>query len=200
MRRFLLGLLSMVAVAAVATPERASASYCGAGRIHCCRCCTCCCCMQCCTVMKTCQEVVYEEQEQTFYKTVYEDVVEEKKVPCVKYVEETQYHCVPCTVMQPRPPAICAPVKPCGPCATEEMCPVQICRKVPYTVYRAVCAEQPVKVSRVVAKQVPYTLTICIPRVVTRQVPVQVCCPVPCCCKPCKEKCCEPSCSAECGK
>ena len=78
---------------------------------------------QCCTVMKTCQEVVYEEQEQTFYKTVYEDVVEQKTVPCVKYVEETQYHCVPCTVMQPRPPAVCGPVKPCGPCVTEEMVP-----------------------------------------------------------------------------
>lgn len=196
MRRFLLAVLMMAAVPWVLAPSSANASYCGAARCHHCRQ-ACCGCQQCCTVMKTCEEVVYDEQVQTFYKTVYEDVMETKTVPCVKYVEETQYRCVPCTVMQPRPPANCAPVKACGPCAAEDLVPVQICRKVPYTVYRPVCAEQPVQRLHVVAKQVPYTLTICIPRVVTRQVPVQVCCPVPCC-KPCKRDCCK-SCGAATG-
>ena len=34
-----------------------------------------------------------------------------------------------------------------------------------------------------VPKQVAYTVTRCVPRVVCKQVPVQVCCPVPACCE-----------------
>ena len=72
--------------------------------------------MQYCTVMKTCQKVVYEEKECTFYKTVYEEVVEKKTVPTTKFVEGTAYRCAPFTGMVPKPAAVCEPAKPaCAP-------------------------------------------------------------------------------------
>jgi hypothetical protein len=166
MQRFAFGMFVALAACWTIGIASAQAADCGAPP----------CCAQARTVMKTCQEVVYEEQQQTFYKTVYEDVVETKMVPCVKYVEDIEYRCVPCTMMQPKPPSSCAPVNPCGPCAAESLAPVTVCRKVPVKVYRPVDAEQPVPHKTVVAKQVPYTVTVCIPKIVTKQVPVE-CCP-----------------------
>ncbi len=140
------------------------------------------------TVMRTCQETVYEEVPQTAYKTVYEEVVEKVSFPAVKYVEETAYHCVPTTVMQPRTPQTCEPVGSCAPAAcgpSESRCdmvPVQVLRKVPYMVTRAVPYQKTEERRRVVEKQVPYTIIVCVPKVVYKQVPVTVPCPIPPCC------------------
>ena len=172
----------------------AEACYCGAARYGLCRRSCCCtvatspCAQQCCTVMRTCQEVVYDEVQQTCYKTVYEEVVEKVTIDAVKYVEERAYHCVPCTIMQPRPPQACVPVKSCAPAACSQpgsccdMVPVQVLRKVPYTTARPVSYQKTEDRPRVVVKQVPYTITICVPRVVCKQVPVTICCPIPSCC------------------
>jgi len=141
--------------------------------------------------MKTCCETVYEEEVRTFYKTVYEDVVDKVPVDAVRYVEETQYRCQPCTIWQPRPPEACGPIKACGPatcCAPSSCCdmvPTQILRKVPYTTYRPEHYQKIEERPRVASKQVPYTITVCVPKVIYKQVPVTVCCPVPCCGKPC---------------
>jgi hypothetical protein len=170
----------------------ANACQCGVARLCCRRACCCpvTCQMQTFTVMKTCQKTVYEEKECTFYKTVYEQVVDKKTVPVTKYVEDTAYRCAPFTGMVPKPAAACEPAKPpcapaqCGaPC--NEMMPVQCLRKVPYTTFKEVAAEKVEEAPRIVEKQVPYTVVCCIPKTVCVQVPVTICCPVPCCTKPC---------------
>ena len=74
----------MLAVAmAVASVREADAGWCGAACFN--RCGSCCsavdycgCRQQCCTVMKTCKEVVYEKQDYTCYKTVYETGLREQ--------------------------------------------------------------------------------------------------------------------------
>ena len=179
----------------------ADACYHGAARYRRCRrapCCTvaasCCCDQQCYTVMKTCREVIYEEVEQTYYKTVYEEVVEKVPVEAVRYVEGTAYRCAPCTIWQPRPPRPCELTDACTPAACAEpgpcmeMASVQVLRKVPYTTARPEHYQKMEERRRVVAKQVPYTITLCVPKVVCKQVPVTICCPMPCCCD--KPSCC----------
>jgi hypothetical protein len=80
----------------------ATACYCGVGRYA--RCVSVCCtpvAQQCYTVMKTCQEVVYQQKQYTCYRTCYEPVCEEKTVTAVRYVPETKYReCVE-TVCRP---------------------------------------------------------------------------------------------------
>ena len=66
----------LVALAAAMSVERAEASYCGAARYKSCTACCdpveyACCKKQCHTVMKTCREVVYEQKQYSFSKTVY---------------------------------------------------------------------------------------------------------------------------------
>jgi hypothetical protein len=57
-------------------------------------------------------------------------------------------------------------------------------QQVPYTVMVPQQYQQTVNVTRYVSKQVPYTVTRCVPRVVETQVPVKVCCPtVSSCCQ-----------------
>jgi len=61
-------------------------------------------------------------------------------------------------------------------------------KQVPYTVCKPVCYTKTVTCTKLVPKQVAYTVTRCVPVVVCKQVPVQVCCPVPTCCgasRPC---------------
>jgi hypothetical protein len=129
-------------------------------------------CPSCCNAPQPCQEVLYEEKQCTFYKTVYEQVMEKVTVNAVKYVEETEYRCCNCTTWQPRQDTCCAPVKACapatcGPAAVgSEMAPVQCVRKVPYTVCRPVSYQKTEERPRVVVKQVPYTVTCCVPKVV----------------------------------
>jgi hypothetical protein len=189
-----LSCLLMVAAAVWALGiSTADACCCGITRLRCRV--VCCppvtCQMQYFTVMKTCQKTVYEEKECTFYKTVYEQVVEKKTVPTTKFEEGTAYRCAPFTGLVPKPAAACEPAKPpCAPaqCAApcNEMMPVQCLRKVPYTTFNEVPAEKVEEVPRVVEKQVPYTVICCIPKTVCVQVPVTICCPVPCCSKtPC---------------
>jgi hypothetical protein len=122
---------------------------------------------------------VYEEKQITLYKTVYEEVMDKVVVDAVKYVEETEYRCVKCTVMQPKQANACGPVKTCAPASCCETAPVEIMRKAPFTVVRAVSYQKTEERPRVVEKQVPYTVTVCVP-----QVPVDVCSPVPPCCAP----------------
>jgi hypothetical protein len=178
------------------TSSIADACYCGAARHRLCRqvqCCTAaapCGEQQCYTIMRTCQVVVYDEVQQTCYKTVYEEVKEKVTVEGVKYVEGIDYHCVPCTIMQPRPPQACGPAA-CPPAACSQpssccdMVPVQVLRKVPYTTVRPEKFQKIEERPRVVVKQVPYTITVCVPKVVCQQVPVTICCPIPpCCAKP----------------
>jgi hypothetical protein len=171
----------------------ADACYCGAaryglcGRTHCCTAATPCCAPETCTVMMTCREVVYDEVQQTCYKTVYEEVVDKVTVNAVRYVEGTAYRCAPCTVMQPRQPQACGPTAACVPACGQpspccDMVPVEVLRKVPYTTMNPEPFQKVEERPRVVAKQVPYTITVCVPRVVYKQVPVNVCCPTPSCC------------------
>jgi hypothetical protein len=140
--------------------------------------------------MKTCQEVVYEEKQCTFYKTVYEEATDKVVVNAVKYVEETEYRCYKCMVWQPKETGACEAVKSCAPAACApsaactEMVQVECIRKVPHTVYRRVCEQKTEERPRVVVKQVPYTVTCCIPKVICKQIPVEVCAPVPQCCTP----------------
>ena len=182
---------AMLAMIGVST---ADACYCGVLRFPCCRPASCCptACGQCCTVMKTCQETVYEEYEVTAYKTVYEEVIDKKTVPAVRYEEQTAYRYRKCAIAEPQPcegcascaaPQSCAPAESCGPapcCAA----PVECIRKVPYTALVPVEYEKVIERPRVVAKQVPYTIICCKPKVVYKQVPVRVCCPMPCCERP----------------
>jgi hypothetical protein len=167
----------------------ADACYCGAARHRCCKQTSCCPTPCCAPATCGCQEVIYEEKEMTLYKTVYEEVMDKVVVDAVKYVEETEYRCCKCTVMQPKPANPCEPAKTCapaacGPCAAPctEMVPVEILRKVPHTVYRPVCYQKVEERPRVVVKQVPYTVTICVPKAVSK--PIPVCAPVPKACAP----------------
>lgn len=149
--------------------------------------CGCTCGSDCCTVMKTVKEVVYDEEEVTFYRTEYKEVVEKQKVDAVKYVEGTAYRCAPVTHQQLEQSPACgtsgcassACAKPS--CCPPQMKPICIMQKVPYTTYSEVPYQEEVEVKRVKAVQVPYTVTRCVPRVVCKTVPVQVCC--------CKAKC-----------
>ena len=180
-------LLVLLATLSAIEGAVAQACYCGATRYCCCK--RTCCQMQCCTVMKMCKEIVYEDKPCTQYRTVFEEVVEKVPVDAVKYVEETAYRCAPCTIYQPKQPATgpCAPAACASPCTCAETTPTQVLRKVPYTVMRPVSYQKMEERKRVVSKQVPYTITLCVPKEVYREVPVTVCCPVPCCrtCKPC---------------
>ncbi len=78
------------------------ACYCGAARFAACR--RVCCeptPQQCCTVMKTCQKVVYQQKQYTCYRTCYDAVIENKTITAVRYVPETRYReCVE-TVYRP---------------------------------------------------------------------------------------------------
>ena len=127
---------------------------------------------------KPCQE--YDEEERTFYRPVYKEEMVERVINTVEYVEETRYRCRPCTVWQPKPPGgcePCEPVKGCGPTNPCELVPVQILRKVPYTVVVPKRVQKTEKVPRTVCTIEPYTVTVCIPRTVCQPVPVPVCCP-----------------------
>jgi hypothetical protein len=163
----------------------AEACYCGIARLRCHKvCCQPTCQMQYCTVMKTCEKVVYEDKECTFYKTVFEEVKEKKNVPTTKFVEGTAYRCAPFTGMVPKPAPVCEPAKPaCAPCNApcNEMTQVQCLRKVPYTTFSEQPAEKVEEVTRIVEKQVPYTVICCVPKTICVQVPVTVCCPMPSC-------------------
>ena len=76
----LLGVPLLAVILSVVMMDTAQAGYCGAARFRLCA--SCCeagyapCKQQCHTVMRTCKEVVYEKQNYTCYKTVYEPVVE----------------------------------------------------------------------------------------------------------------------------
>ncbi len=185
----LLGVSLLSAVLLAIAASTASAGYCGALRHRCCKraCCEpveCTCCQQCYTVMKTCKEVVYEEREDTCYKTVFVEVVSKKKVPAVKFVPVTAYRCVCCDCAQPQEcGGCCAPANSCSPAQSggPTMVTGQILRKVPYETVKEVHYEKEVETKRIVQKQVPYTVIVCVPTVVYKQIPVQVCCPVPCC-------------------
>jgi len=182
--------VSMLVIGLLTTAlSTAEAGYCGACRYRCCE--PVCaaddsaCCGQCSTVMMTTSEVVYEEKQITRYKTVFEDVHEKKTVDAVKYVPKTEYCDIVQTVCEPREAACCQPGSCCQPATCCQ--PVTCIRKVPYTVLEPVPCKKTIDVVRCVEKRVPYTVTCRVPKVVCKQVPVKVCCPVPCCCAP---KCC----------
>ena len=78
------------------------ACYCGVGRYAVCRrACSASVAQQCCTVMKTCQQVVYHQKQYTCYRTCYEPVWEQKTVTAMRYVSETQYRQCVQTVCRP---------------------------------------------------------------------------------------------------
>ena len=100
--RTLLGMAMAAALLTAVNATVADAAYCGAGR-HCCSgsCCEAACCPQtCCTVMRTCRQVVYDQQQITCYRTCYEPVCEQKTVDCVRYVPETRYRECTYTVVE----------------------------------------------------------------------------------------------------
>ncbi len=135
---------------------------------------------RCCKPVKTCKQIVYEEQQRTCYRPVFKEEMVERVVNSVEFVEETRYRCAPCTVWQPKPPSECGPCEPadcCGPKKPCEMVPVRILRKVAYTVVVPKCVQKTEKVPRTVVSMEPYTVTVCIPHVVCRPVPVCPCGP-----------------------
>lgn len=134
--------------------------------------------------MKTCKEIVFEEQQRTFYKPVYKEVMEERVINTVQFVEETRYRCQPCTIWQPKPAGGCGSCGPADCCAPQkpcEMVPVQTYKKVAYKVMVQKPIQKKEPVPRTVVTMEPYTVTICIPHVICKQVPV--CNPMPCRCK-----------------
>ena len=186
MGRLVWGSLLLIAVFGVQA-RNVEASFCGLGR-HCLweapRCCKQCC-PQYCTVMVACREIVYDEVEQIAYNVVYKEVKDPKKVKAIEYVPDKAYHCVCTTVLQPKPVCGCAAAPACAPaCApayTSDLAPVNVCRKYPYPTFQTKEVEKEVVTTRITAEEVPYKFTACIPRVVIKMVPVQICCPVPCC-------------------
>jgi hypothetical protein len=60
----------------------------------------------------------------------------------------------------------------------------KVVRKVPCTVLRPVCYQTVEDRIRLVAKQVPCTVTVCVPRVVCKPAPIDDCSPLPKCCTP----------------
>jgi len=196
MRSFLLRIGLAVFALCPLGENAAFGSFCGVARCCHCRCVPCC--MQCCTVMKTCMVTEYTYQEMTAYKIVYEDVATPVNVPAVEYQPAPRVACVPDTVLVPPkpcacqpaaircaggpPPSTCQPVNACAPVPSPCLVPMTICRKVELPGMKPVDVEKPDVIKRVVEKHVPYTVTLCIPHLVCKQVPVQVCCPVPCCC------------------
>jgi hypothetical protein len=210
-RAVMIGALLMLACATTAVAGEdcgCSSDGCESG---CCGVDCCPCGQQLCTVMKTCKETVYEEQEQVFYRPVFKEEIEEKIVNTVEYVEETRYRCCPCTIWQPKEDCCCPTCDTgaacgggctCGP-PPMEMVPVEIIKKVPYTVVVPKQVQKTEKVPRTVVAMEPYTVTVCIPHEICKQVPVQVCCPKSCCCggECCGGKCCDGGCcQAECGE
>ncbi len=185
MRSFLLGIGLTVFALGPLGQDAAFGSFCGVARCCHCRCVPCC--MQCCTVMKTCMVTEYTYQDMTAYKIVYEDVETPVNVPAVEYQPAPRVTCVPDTVLvPPKPcacqPASCPPTNACAPVPPPCLVPMNICRKVELPGVKPVNVEKPDVIKRVVERHVPYTVTLCIPHLVCKQVPVQVCCPVPCCC------------------
>jgi len=174
------------------TPDQAQASLCGASR-----CClraarSSCCTPSYCTVMKTVQETVYDERTMDVYHVEYGEVKDKVKIPVVKYKEGTAYRCCCVTVLQLPPLSNCPPVKTCAPAADctnsncgsggcPELVPVQVLKKCPYTTMHEVIEEEEIERTRLTCKLIKEEIMVCVPRVVCKQVPVQVCCPTPCC-------------------
>jgi hypothetical protein len=184
MRSFVLGIVLTVVALVLPGQNQAYGSFCGVARCGHCPCTTCC---QCCTVMKTCMVTEYTYQDMTAYKIVYEDVETPVNVPAVEYQPAPRVACVPDCVLVPPTPGACPPAaqptNPCAPCAAgPSLVPMNICRKVELPGVQPVNVQKPDVIKKVVARQVPYTVTLCIPHTVCKQVPVQVCCPVPRCC------------------
>jgi hypothetical protein len=142
--------------------------------------------------MKTVQETVYEERPMDIYHVKYGEVIDTFKVPAIEYKEVTAYHCCCVTVYQLPPPCpspavgTCAPAADCakgncGPAGCPELVPCKVLRKCPYTTTQEVAVEKEVKRPRLTCELVKETIITCIPHVVCKEVPVQVCCPMPCC-------------------
>jgi len=188
-----LSMLPLMAVLFFAAGQNvADAGYCGAGQYRHCRPASCpaaCSCgaATCSTVMKTCQQVVYETREFTTYETVYEDVHEPKTVDAVKYVAETELRDVTSTMWETKTEA-CAPADGCGPATCCKQVPVTCIRQVPVTVFRAVPFKDTIDTVRCVEKRIPRTITCRVPKVVCVEVPVEVCCPLP---RSAKVRCCQ---------
>ena len=99
-------------------PTRADAGYCGAARYSGCVPCSY---NQdaggaCCTVTKTRRRVVYDRQQVTCYKTVYDRVCEDRVINVTRYVREKRMKEVNYTVCKPvwetktRTYTVCKPV------------------------------------------------------------------------------------------
>jgi hypothetical protein len=184
-----LGISLVAAVVAMAGANTADASYCGAARYRCCKP-TCCqgdcasCKQQCCTVMKICEEVTYEEKPMTVYETAYEDVPVKKTVDTTKFVDDKEPRIVSIPICQTKETP--CPQSCCDPCAAPKSCVQQVTvpclQRVPVPVVRGVPAKEEVESTRIVEKKTPKTVICLIPHVKRVEVPVQVCCPMPCCC------------------
>ena len=189
--------LFVVAIVAVTsllgTPYQAQASFLrGLAMLSSGCACTCCTC-NCCTVMRTVQETVYEEKHMDVYHIKYKDATDTTKVSVVKYKDEKAFRCCPVTVFVLPQPENCAPAKTCAPAADcnggncgaagcPELVNVQVCKKCEYATVHEVTEEKECKRPRLECEVIKEDIIICIPHVVCKQVPVQVCCPTPCCC------------------
>jgi hypothetical protein len=85
----------------------------------------------------------------------------DKQVECIRFVTEIVMKKMPCQVCK--------------------MVPEQIVHRIPYTIVVPQQYTATVPCVRYVPQEVPFTVTQCEPQTVTVEVPVQVCCPTPCC-------------------
>lgn len=209
MRRFTGTAAAAVVVLLLGLTSTVEACYCGAARYAVCRraCCTPVA-ESCCTVMKTCQQVVYQQKQYTCYRTCYEPVYEQKKVMAVRYETETKFRQCVDTVMRPvyeqaereicyraiKPVKTTQTIKCCGghwetrqveACASDPCEPcapakktVQQCR-----VWVPEIVEKQVEgveyVRETAMKKVPYTVGKMVSDQRVRQVPYTVCKAVP---------------------
>ena len=185
-----LGILLVACVVMALGASTADAAYCGAARYRCCKpsCCQgeCAACkQQCCTVMQVCEEVTYEEKQVTVYDTVYEEVPEKKPVETTKFVEDKEPRIVSLPVKQTR--EVACPQSCCDPCAAPKKCSQEVSvpclQRVSVPVVRGVPAKETAESVRIVEKKIPRTVTCLTPKVKRVEKPVQVCCPMPSCCR-----------------
>jgi nitrogen fixation protein FixH len=169
----LLGAMLFVVLSITLMSSTVNAAYCGAARFRCfrpivqdyaaIR-------MQCGTVMRSSKKIVYDQQEYTCYRTVYDRVVTPRTVTRTQYVREMQYREMNYTVMKPvweRKTrmvnyTVMRPVYETREKTYTVMKPVweTHTREIPYTFNRPVYETRERQVPYTVSRPVTYTKTI----------------------------------------
>ncbi|MEE2781114.1 MAG: hypothetical protein VX431_02840, partial [Planctomycetota bacterium] len=161
---------------------------------------------RCCYKPGCCKKVQVQCPPRKVCKKVWVPEVKQKCIQCVKYVRETKVKTCCYKVCKMVPETRTCTYKVCRmvPEKRVKTCCYKVCKMVPetrtrkvaytccrmvkeecvkmvpYTVCKPVHYTKQIKCKKCVCERVPYTVTRCVPKVVCKQVPVKVCCPVPC--------------------